>query len=59
MTSAEHSNAVGLLLLIFFCFFVAPLLCVCVCGGDMVDTCFVVHYLVSSFTIISLGKKES
>ena len=25
----------------------------------MVGPCFVVHYLVSSFAIISLGKKES
>ena len=52
MTLAEHSKAAGLLLLLH-CY-----VCECV-WGDMVDTCFVVHYLVSNFTIISLGKKEN
>ena len=59
MTLAEHSKAVGLLLLIFFGFCCSIVMCVSVCVGGMVDTCFVVHYLVSSFTIISLGKKEN
>ena len=38
--------------------------CVCVCvggggGGVMVGPCYFVHYLVSSFAIISLEKEES
>ena len=28
-------------------------------GGDMVGPCYVVHYLVSSFAILSPKKKES
>ena len=33
------------------------MLCVMCCGEFMVGPCFVVHYLVSIFPIISLGKK--
>ena len=55
MSLAEHSKAVVLLLLIHS-LFLPPLLCVC--GGGMVGPCFVFHYLVSSFAIISLGKKD-
>ena len=59
MTSAENSKAVFLLLLIH-CLLLPPLFCVCVWGGGvgvMVGSCFIVHYLVSSFSVISLGKK--
>ena len=52
MASAEHSKAVFLLLLIH-CLLLHPLLLFLF----MVVPCFVVHYLVSSSTIISLGKK--
>ena len=53
MTSAEHSKVVVLLMLIH-CLLLPPLFC----GEFMVGPCYVVHYLVSSFAIISLGKKE-
>ena len=53
MTSAEYSKAVILLLLIY-CLMLPPLFL-----RVMVGPCFVVHYLVSSFAIISLGKKYS
>ena len=48
----ENAKAVFLFLLIH-CLLLAPLLC----GRFMVGPCFVVHFLVSSFAIISLGKK--
>ena len=57
MTSAENSKAVFLLLLIH-CLLLPPLFCGWGGGGGggvMVGSCFIVHYLVSSF--ISLGKK--
>ena len=53
----EHSKVVALLLLIH-CSLLPPL-CVCLWGGGgMVGSCFVVHYLVYSFAIISLGMRE-
>ena len=52
MTSAEDSQAAFLLLLIH-CLLLPPLCC----GEFMVGPCFVVHYFVSIFAIISLGKK--
>ena len=58
MSSAEHSKAVVLLLLIHCFFFVASIV-LCVWEGVMVGPCFIFHYLVSSFAIISLGKKDS
>ena len=39
------------LLLLIHSLLLPPLFC-----GGMVGPCFVVHYLVSSFAIISLGK---
>ena len=54
MSLAEHSKAVVLLLLIH-CLLLPSLFC----RGFMVGPCFVVRYLVSSFAIISLGKKDS
>ena len=56
MTSAENSKAVFLLLLIH-CLLLPPLFCGWGGGGVMVGSCFIVHYLVSSFSVISLGKK--
>ena len=56
MTSAENSKAVFLLLFHSLFIVASMLLCVCV-GGGMFGSCFVVHYVVSSFAIISLGKK--
>ena len=57
MSSAEHPKAVVPLLLIHCC-----LHCF-VCGWGVwvggVKVGFVLHYLVSSFAIISLGKKDS
>ena len=46
------------------CVCVCVCMCVCVCvfvcvGGIIVGPCFVLHYLVSSFAIISLGKTDS
>ena len=55
MSSAEHSKVVVLLLNIH-CLLLPPLFCR---GGGIVGPCFVVHYLVSSFAVISLGKKNS
>ena len=52
MTSAENSKAVFLLLLIH-CLLLSPLFC----GGFMVGPCFVEHFLVYSFAIISFGTK--
>ena len=48
VSSVEHSKAAALLLLIH-CVLLPPLFCVVMFGP-----CFVVHYLVSSFAIISL-----
>ena len=47
------------MLLLIHCLLLPPLLCVCVWwgAGVMVGSCFFVHFLVSSFAIISLGKK--
>ena len=59
MNSAEHSKAVVLLLLIH-CLVLPSLFCGGGGGGGVTaGPRFVVHYLVSSFAIISLGKKES
>ena len=55
MTSAENSKA-SFLLLFIHCLLL-PSLCY---GGFTVGPCFVVHYfIVSSFAIISLGKKDN
>ena len=43
------------MLVLIQCLLLPPLFCC----GFMVGPCFVVHYLVSSFAIISLGKKDS
>ena len=54
VSSAEHSKAVGMLLLIH-CLLLPP---VCVGGrGLWFVVFFVSHYFVSGFAIISLGKK--
>ena len=60
LTLAEHFKDMALLLLIH-CLLLAILFCVCGGrgGGHTVGSCYVVHYLVSSFAIISLEKKES
>ena len=55
MSSAEHSKA-AVLLLLSHCLLLPPH---CFVVGGMVWPCFVVHYLVSCFAIISLGKKDS
>ena len=63
MTSAELSEAMALLLLLIDCSLLPSLLllllllCACEGGGGMVGPCYVVHYLDSSFAIISLKKK--
>ena len=53
MSSAEHSHAVFLLLLVH-CLLLPPSFVGG--GGGMLDPCLVVRYLVSCFAIISLGK---
>ena len=53
MTSAKHSKAVVVLLI--HCLLLPPLFY----AFFMVGPCFDAHYLVSSFAIISLGKKDS
>ena len=59
MSSADQRKATVLLLLIHCLIVASIVLCVCVGGGGIVGPCFVVHYLVSSFAIISLEKKDS
>ena len=68
MSSAEHPKAVVLLLLIhcsvlppllFVCVRVCAFVCVCVWGGGGWGLRLVLQYLLSSFAIISLGKKDS
>ena len=49
MPSAEHSKV-----LLVHCLLLPPFFV-----GVMIGHCFVVHYLVSSFAIHSLGKKDS
>ena len=56
MTLAEHSKAVVLLLLLTYCLLLPSFVCV-YGGGGIVGPCYVVHYLVSSFAIISREKK--
>ena len=60
MSSTEHSKTAVLLLLIH-CLLLPPLFYVCVCGGGggMFGPWLAVHYLVSSFAIISLGMKDN
>ena len=55
MSSTSHSKAVVSELLLIHCLLLSPLFV----GVFMVGPCFVVHYLVSSFAIISLEKKDS
>ena len=55
MSSAEHCKAA-----VQFFLFIANCCLHCFVGGrGMVGPCFVVHYLVSRFAIISLRKKDS
>ena len=57
MSSAEHSKGGGSV--VVDSLFIVAYNVLWGGGGGMGSPCFVVHYLVSSFAIISLGKKDS